>query len=65
MQFHLTLLSCNGKDCGELFHMHKQCFVNYISASLQCKIRLCTDDILLYSELSSINDCKCSQNDIN
>ena len=45
--------------------MHKLCFVNYILASVQCKIRLYADNILLYSELSSINDCIRLQNDIN
>ena len=65
--FHLTLLSCirNGKDCGEWFHMHRLCFVNYTPASVQCKIELYADNILLYSELSSINDCIRLQNNIN
>ena len=41
------------------------CFVNDILASVQCKIRLYADDILLYSEISSINDCTRLPNDIN
>ena len=41
------------------------CFVNDTPASVQCKIRLYVDNILLYSEISSINDCICLQNDIN
>ena len=41
------------------------CFVNDILASVQCKIRLYADDILLYSEISSTNDCIRLQNDIN
>ena len=41
------------------------CFVNDMLASVQCKIRLYADDILLYSEISSINDCIRLQNDIN
>ena len=39
------------------------CFVNDILASVQCKIRLYADGILLYSEISSINDCIHLQND--
>ena len=38
--------------------------MNDIPASVQCKIRLYADDILLYSEISSINDCIRLQNDI-
>ena len=41
------------------------CFVNDIPASVQCKIRLYADNILLYSEISSTNDCIRLQNDIN
>ena len=43
------------------------CFENDIPAPVQCKIRLYlyADDILLYSEISSINDCICLQNNIN
>ena len=43
------------------------CFENDISAPVQCKIRLYlyADDILLYSEISSINDCIRLQNNIN
>ena len=41
------------------------CFVNDIPASVQCKIRLYADNILLYSEINSKNDCIRLQNDIN
>ena len=40
------------------------CFVNDIPTSVQCKIRLYANDILLYSEISSTNDCTRLQNDI-
>ena len=39
--------------------------MNDILASVQCKIRLYADDILLYSEVSSINDCIHLQNNFN
>ena len=39
--------------------------MNDIPASVQCKSRLYADDILLYSEVSPINDCIHLQNDFN
>ena len=48
-----------------LAHILFLCFVNDIPAPVQCKIRLYVDDILMYSEISSINDCIRLQNDIN
>ena len=41
------------------------CFVNDIPETVHSKIRLYADDILLYSEIHSLNDCLRLQNDIN
>ena len=39
-------------------------FVNDIPEFVQCKIRLYADDILLYSEINSLDDCLRLQTDI-
>ena len=40
------------------------CFVNDVPEFVQCKIRLYADDILLYSEINSLDDCLRLQADI-
>ena len=39
-------------------------FINDISNSILCTLRLYVDDVLLYTTIYSINDCKCLQQDL-